>query len=285
MFPTYLVNNNNDFAYSISIHEITNDVPPHGHGFLELHYVFQGEGIEKINGVSYDMKPGTFAVIFPHQIHEMIIGKGSTVFLYNLCISTKALFDQDESGLAINKLLFDIDLNPITIYNIDDLTSQKFNSILCEMNSEYHGEKVWKTIMLKAKMLELFVLFDRYRRSLTAKKDESNEILKLNDTWSIIHYVYKHSDENITLKYLSELFYLSVPYICTTFKQCLGISFHVFLRNLRIENACSLLTSSKISITDVAYQVGYSSYSTFVRVFHTCKGVSPANYRRRVSNI
>jgi transcriptional regulator GlxA family with amidase domain len=68
------------------------------------------------------------------------------------------------------------------------------------------------------------------------------------------------------------------------FKQCLGISFYSFLMNLRIENACSLLASSKMSITDIAFEVGYSSYSTFVRVFHKQKGVSPVTYRRLIKD-
>lgn len=85
----------------------------------------------------------------------------------------------------------------------------------------------------------------------------------------------------ITLKSLSERFFLSEPYISTIFKQCLGISFHDFLTNLRIESACSLLTSSKIPVTDIAYEAGYSSYSTFVRVFNTRKGVSPSVYRQQ----
>lgn len=284
MFPLYHVEDNNNFTFDISIHELTNDVSPHGHSFLELHYVFEGQGIEKINGVQHAMKPGTFAVIFPHQIHEMHIQNGSKVFLYNLCLSAKTLFDQDESGLVINKLLFDIDLNPTAIYDIDAITSQKVYTILSEMHAEFSGEKVWKNFMLKAKIIELFILFDRYRRSLVSKDEENIQSIKRNDNWSIIHYVYKNRNENITLKSLSKLFYLSVPYISTIFKQCLGISFHIFLRDLRIENACSLLTSSKMSIVDIAYEVGYSSYSTFVRVFHARKGVSPAIYRKRASS-
>lgn len=283
MLPEYLVENNNNFTFDISIHEITHDVTPHGHNFLELHYVFGGQGIEKINGVEHTIKPGTFAVIFPHQIHEMNIQDGTKVTLYNLCLSAKTLFDQDESSLAINKLLFDIDLNPITIYDIDAFTSQRIYAVMSEMHTEYNGEKVWKDFMFKAKLIELFVLFDRYRRTLVSKTDTNIQSIKKNDTWSIIHYVYKNRNENITLKSLSKHFYLSVPYISTTFKQCLGISFHVFLRDLRIETACSLLASSKMSIADIAYEVGYSSYSTFVRVFHIRKGVSPVVYRQRAN--
>lgn len=282
MHPQYLTEKDSNFFFDISIHNITNDVSPHGHSFLELHYVFEGQGIEKINGVEYEMKPGTFAVIFPYQIHEMHIKEGSKVLLYNLCLSAKTLFDQDEYGLIMNNLLFDIDLNARTIYDIDPSTSEKFYTLLSEMNAEYKEAKVWKNFMLKAKIIEFFILFDRYRRSLVTKASESLQTTMGNNTWSIIHYVYKNWNTNITLKSLSTLFYLSEPYISTIFKQCLGISFHTFLTDLRIQNACSLLSSSKMSITDIAYEVGYSSYSTFVRVFNSRKGVSPANYRQQI---
>ncbi len=280
MLPVYLTEKDSNFFFDISIHEIRDDVNPHGHSFLELHYVFEGEGIEKINGIEHTMKPGTFAVIFPHQIHEMHIKEGTKVLLYNLCLSTKTLFDQDEYGLVMNRLLFDINLNARTIYDIEPDTAGKVFTLLREMHGEYKEEKVWKNFLLKAKIIELFILVDRYRRSQVPKVSENLTDTLGNDTWSIIHYVYKNWNTNITLKSLSKLFYLSESYISTIFKQCLGISFHAFLMDLRIENACSLLTSSKMSITDIAYEVGYSSYSTFVRVFHTRKGVSPVTYRQ-----
>ncbi|QHQ61097.1 helix-turn-helix domain-containing protein [Anaerocolumna sedimenticola] len=284
MLPLYLTEKDNNFSFEISIHDIKNDVYPHGHSFLELHYVFEGQGIEKINGIEHIMKPGTFAVIFPYQIHEMHIIKGSEVHLYNLCLSAKTLFDQDEYGLVMNKLLFDIDLNARTIYDMDEDTSEKVFTLLSEIHAEFKEDEIWRNFMLKAKIVELFILFDRYRRSLVAKENNSLRTTMGNDTWSIIHYVYKNWNTNITLKSLSQLFYLSEPYISTSFKQCLGISFHAFLRDLRIENACSLLTSSKMSITDITYEVGYLSYSTFVRVFHARKGVSPAMYRQIIKD-
>lgn len=280
MFPLYLMEKDEKFFFNISIHNIKDHVNPHGHSFLELHYVFEGQGIEKINGIEHVMKPGTFAVIFPHQIHEMQITGDSSVRLYNLCLSTKTMFDQDEYGLVMNRLLFDLDLHARTIYDIEPQIAEKFMGLFREMHEEYSEDKVWKDFMLKAKIIELFIIFDRYRRTHAAKGNENVTDNFGNDTWSIIHYVYKNWNTDVTLKSLSNIFYLSESYISTIFKQCLGISFHAFLMNLRIENACSLLTSSKMSITDIGYEVGYSSYSTFVRVFNKRKGVSPVTYRQ-----
>jgi AraC-like DNA-binding protein len=284
MFPLYLTKQNDNFFFSTSIHDITDNVNPHGHSFLELHYVFEGEGIEKINGIEHVMKPGTFAVIFPYQVHEMHIKENSRVRLYNLCLSTKTMFDQDEYGLVMNRLLFDTDLHERTIFDIDSDAAEKFNTLLHEMQVEYEEDNAWKNFMLKAKIIEFFIILDRYRRPHSTKSSVDPAKTLGNDTWSIIHYVYKNWNTNITLKSLSNLFYLSESYISKMFKQCLGISFYSFLMNLRIENACSLLTSSKMSITDIAFEVGYSSYSTFVRVFHKQKGVSPVTYRRLIKD-
>jgi AraC-like DNA-binding protein/mannose-6-phosphate isomerase-like protein (cupin superfamily) len=284
MLPLYLTEKDDDFFFNLSIHDIKNDVDPHGHSFLELHYVFEGEGIEKINGIEYVMKPGTFAVIFPYQVHEMYIKKDTEVRLYNLCLSTKTMFDQEEYGIVMNRLLFDIDLHERTIYDIESDTAEKFLTLFREMQKEYEEDKIWKKFMLKAKIIELLILFDRYRRFRVIKENTPPADTLDNDTWSIIHYVYKNWNTNITLKSLSKLFYLSESYISTIFKQCLGISFYTFLTDLRIENACSLLASSKMSVTNIAYEVGYASYSTFVRVFNKQKGVSPVTYRQLIKN-
>jgi AraC-like DNA-binding protein len=66
-------------------------------------------------------------------------------------------------------------------------------------------------------------------------------------------------------------------------KRHLGTSFIDFIHELRIRQACSLLRSSDMSITDIALEVGFRSFASFSRVFNHLKGVTPSVYRKRWS--
>jgi AraC-like DNA-binding protein len=55
------------------------------------------------------------------------------------------------------------------------------------------------------------------------------------------------------------------------------------LHDVRIRHACVLLHSTEMSIAEVAFEAGYGSYSTFIRVFQEQKGMSPTAYRKALA--
>jgi AraC-like DNA-binding protein len=64
-----------------------------------------------------------------------------------------------------------------------------------------------------------------------------------------------------------------------------GISFSTLLDQARRERAMLLLQSARISLEEVAEQLGYSSLSNFVRAFHRWTGETPAAYRRARTSV
>jgi len=53
------------------------------------------------------------------------------------------------------------------------------------------------------------------------------------------------------------------------------------IRNLRIEKAAQLLIEHKMNISEIAYTTGFSSPSTFSRIFKDKKGASPTEFRAK----
>jgi len=50
--------------------------------------------------------------------------------------------------------------------------------------------------------------------------------------------------------------------------------------NLKIERAKYLLVSSTISLKDVAFEVGYYNFTSFIRRFKQLVGLTPGEYRK-----
>lgn len=72
---------------------------------------------------------------------------------------------------------------------------------------------------------------------------------------------------------------LSVWRLCHIFKSDVGMPPIKYLRLLRMERAKGLLESSFLSVKEIAFRVGLSDESHFVRDFKSTYGFSPAIYR------
>lgn len=86
--------------------------------------------------------------------------------------------------------------------------------------------------------------------------------------------------EDITLDELAAEAHLSPFHFARMFKQSVGVSPRVYLTQLRMEKACELLARTDLSITEIAFEVGYSSNPVLARVFIKHQHMSPSDYRR-----
>ncbi|WP_391572048.1 response regulator [Cohnella sp.] len=96
----------------------------------------------------------------------------------------------------------------------------------------------------------------------------------------IMSYLYKHYDEELNLKRLSEQFYLNPYYIGKMIKKHTGVSFNEAVNEIRIAHAKRLLEGSPLSIGDISSRIGYKYLHHFYKIFKEMTGVSPGEYRR-----
>jgi two-component system response regulator YesN len=73
----------------------------------------------------------------------------------------------------------------------------------------------------------------------------------------------------------------NASYLSRLFKQETGKGFVQFLTEQRMEAAIQMIRSGKISLTDIAKQIGYADYKHFRKVFKQYTGASPKFYRNQ----
>ena len=95
----------------------------------------------------------------------------------------------------------------------------------------------------------------------------------------IIKYVNRHYQENITLEQISKAFARSRSSISHTFKGETGQTFREYLISVRLRSAKSLLLYSNLSVTEIAFSVGFNDSNYFSNVFKKYMGISPIKYR------
>lgn len=97
----------------------------------------------------------------------------------------------------------------------------------------------------------------------------------------IMDFVEKNiSNADVNIGDMTEAAAVSRSGLQRKIKQMMGVTPLDFLREARIKRACQLLENSNKSISDIAYECGFSDPKYFSRSFKTSTGKSPSDYRR-----
>ncbi len=96
----------------------------------------------------------------------------------------------------------------------------------------------------------------------------------------VIDYIDTNYNNNLSLDTLAEVANFSKFHFHRIFYSFIGETLYDFIQRVRVEKAASkLLFSDTITITDVAYDCGYSSVSVFSRAFKQVFEQSPSQWR------
>lgn len=97
----------------------------------------------------------------------------------------------------------------------------------------------------------------------------------------ITDWMSEHAAEDFDLERLAAQAGLSKFHFHRLFKSATGVSPSLYQTNLRMSEARRLLRETKMSVVDVALEVGYGNPSHFARLFRRETGLSPSDYRRQ----
>ncbi len=268
-------------AVTYSEYPDVSSISLHSHNFIEFAYVLQGHGWEGINRDRFQVKPGYFSIIYPWQTHELHFDQNSPLKYYHVAISMDNFFGAGSVALELKDLFFRSGYSSASSYVFFEGDSQKRMDIAFQdMYREYVTRGKWWELAVKAQILDALILFDRQRDKLGDKVDVVANYSATQQTMDIVFYIYSNFKENLSLSLLSETFGLSQNYLSTIIKSSLGLTFTEFLHNLRLKYACTLLASTAMSVTDVAYGSGFQSYRNFARFFSDHYGMTPMAFRR-----
>jgi YesN/AraC family two-component response regulator len=101
--------------------------------------------------------------------------------------------------------------------------------------------------------------------------------------WRVIYHMHMNYRDPLTLAGLAEIFHFNVSYLSEQIKRHASKNFVHLLHEIRLRHACSLLASTKMKVSDIAYEVGYGSTKTLFKAFQKYKGVTPGKYRSHIS--
>ena len=119
-------------------------------------------------------------------------------------------------------------------------------------------------------IISSILLLNKKRQQKTEKKD----VLQ-----SIIDYINKNFDKEISLKVLGETFGYHPNYLNHLFINHSGQTLYAYLQSVRIMQAIHLLQTTDKPVSDVAEEVGFCDIAHFSKTFKQKTGHSPSSFR------
>ena len=102
-------------------------------------------------------------------------------------------------------------------------------------------------------------------------------------TWLESFLEANYSNPKLRFEDVMRHFRFSESYGHKLFKKHLGMPFRMCLRNVRLTKAEKALKNTSYTLSEIAYLCGFTSLSTFSKVFKEKYGVSPTPYRKKVA--
>ncbi len=259
----------------------------HVHDFIEIACVLSGSGVHIVAGRKYETVKGDLFVInsdVPHGFFPKDGGSRPPV-VYN-CVFMPQFLDlslfsrnhfEDVASSFLFKSLFPDDYTPKPDLKLSGAAFRDTGELFEKMYAEYRQMKTGYGDIIRAYLIELIIKIFRYM-----KEDGGMEPLPENQELvsKAIEYMKSHYNSDISLSDLAMQSFLSKNYFSRLFKKVTGTNVSDYIQLLRVGQACRLLETTGLKVTDVAMQAGFNDLKFFYEVFKKVTGRTPGDYRR-----
>lgn len=239
----------------------------HEHDYYEFTVVMTGRYYQEINGKRVLLERGDFAFIPLGSNHQSFYEFGPTRIL-NVGIS-KVFFEQHYLSLLPAHFV------ESQVYKIKNDFLTFIESVVASLNFR-NGEfnEFLETVT--------FYIVNRIRRH------RESEVMTDIPDWLKITVEKMHDKAQFSDKALSNMVELSgksQEYLTRAMQRHYGKTPMQIINEIRIDFAKKQLEITNFSITDIAFESGYSSPSIFIKNFKKLTSLTPKYYRNKLCNI
>ncbi|MDO5423800.1 MAG: AraC family transcriptional regulator [Eubacteriales bacterium] len=265
----------------------TEETTFHCHDFVELTFILKGECRFRIDGGEHLVEEGDLIMLNPGTYHQSIPGED----LEHPARECHIAFS-DVEFVNCPKGFLPLFQGGTNIVRLPEGTKKELVSLCNAMNQEANSREPGRYFMLKAYLIQVLCLIERFRHQERAiidvqkgKAPTGREFKSINKKYviqQIMDYMETHYQEKISLDQIAENMYLSSYYISKLFKSETGDTPINFLISLRMRKAREILDASpECPIQEVAAAVGYEDAYHFSKLFKRYYGLSPMYYKAR----
>ncbi len=284
-FSFSLFSHNEEFPihFQYGFHE-KDDCYVHGHeDFSELVIVLEGSAQHIVNNETYPISKGDIFVINPFTAHGFT--SAQNLQICNIMFKPESVFSEvyDMKQMPGFQALFVLEPHYFQNHSFcsqlrlkagefADVTAL-IHSTLAEYNKKDDG---WRDLVFSRFLLLCITLSRLYR---TNTENDTVGFLKLAGA---IAHIENHYCTALTTESLAKIAGYSERQFLRLFKSVFSITPTLYITNLRIKKAQTLLKTSTMSIGEIAWNCGYDDHNYFSRQFKKQTGMTPTEYQSLV---
>ena len=249
---------------------------PHIHDdFLELFFVYSGEGRYLVDSKAYDIKEGDLVICNAGILHGESPEDTRHVRSYSVGISNVAFL-----GLPDNQLC-DEETNPVlTCGMLSKQIGEIFRLIYLLSSDTKNLKETCNTLSISLLLLTYEMILSRDRNAAIHTRSSASAT-----AYRVRRYLDTHYREALTLSDISKALHINEYYLAHAFKDEFDLPPIQYVMKRRIGEAQGLLMDTSISIGDIADYLGFSSVSHLNTMFNKYVGIPPGKYRQSIKNM
>lgn len=167
---------------------------------------------------------------------------------------------------------------------LSDKEEATLKIILQNIQKEYHSNiDLFSQNIIISQIETLLNYADRfYQRQFITRKISNHQIL---DRLEKLLVVYFSSDDIVskglpTVQYIAESLHVSQSYLSGLLKVLTGQSTQQHIHNKLIEKAKEKLSTTALSVSEIAYELGFEHSQSFSKLFKTKTNLTPMEFRQ-----
>jgi AraC family L-rhamnose operon regulatory protein RhaS len=250
--------------------------PLHRHTHYELIYILHGTGVHQLNGQHYPYQADDLFLCSPRDAHRFDIAQPTRFCLIKLNLSF--LLAANDT-FALVQPLFEADAAPEP-FAFDVATRAYLRSQVEFCIREFEQRHFMYANTIQASVLSVLVLLARERRRQQAQPGQLAGSTA-NLVPAIIHYLHAHLREpaQLVTDVVAAHFHLSPTYIGQYFRRHTGQTLKAFIQKSRIRAIQLQLEFSDKTVSQLAFEYGYTDESHLIKSFKTQLAQTPSLYR------
>lgn len=251
----------------------------HAHQGMEFLYIHSGSGYFMLDHRMFELKSGMLIYFQPFQFHRVKVDD-SVDYIRSYIVFEPSLFEPYLSAFQLLRHFFHhIWKEELTNQVVYDLKED--HPMIQMLHKLDQRKKQQKHELMEEGILYILSLLSWLRYQWENHEPvQGHSVRSLDHIEKIMAWLDEHYLEPFSMKPLSEHVHLSPKHISSIFRKKTGITITEFLTSKRINHACFLLKTTNQSISDIAYESGFSNFSYFSQLFKKKVGVTPRHFRR-----
>lgn len=267
--------NNSTFEIFRYKDDYPKEVNLHHHDFYEVYFFLSGNVQYNIENRSYFLTPGDVLLISPMELHQPMFSSGHRTYeRIVLWINKQFLEDFRLPGQNFTHCFDTTAPGHSNLLRPEGISRQYLIFLLEQLLSECASEDPYQEIAALTYLAQVLIALNRL-----ALQRRTEDAVSAPDSavYNILGYINEHYNEDLSLDYLANKFFISKYHLSREFQRLVGTSVHRYIIQKRLVMAKQML-SEGIPSSEVYQHCGFGDYSNFYRAFKAEYQISPKDY-------